>query len=261
MLYGSMDGNIAPVDELRIPVTDQGLIRGDGVFEVVRVYEGRPYALREHLERMQRSADNLRLPIDVDALRSDLDGLSEAQPGHDGLLRLFVTRGEHRVLLHEPLPQLPPVMRLATITFAPTRILDGVKSLSYAANMQATRIARGRGADEALLVRPDGVVLEAPTSAIFWTTDGGELRTPTREVGILNSITRGVVCERFDVVEGEFDIDDALGAREAFLASTSREIQSVAAIDDRELQPGPHATAASESLAEAVAEALGSAAR
>jgi branched-chain amino acid aminotransferase len=261
MLYGSMDGNIAPVDELRIPVTDQGLIRGDGVFEVVRVYEGRPYALREHLERMQRSADNLRLPIDVDALRSDLDGLSEAQPGHDGLLRLFVTRGEHRVLLHEPLPQLPPVMRLATITFAPTRILDGVKSLSYAANMQATRIARGRGADEALLVRPDGVVLEAPTSAIFWTTDGGELRTPTREVGILNSITRGVVCERFDVVEGEFDIDDALGAREAFLASTTREIQSVAAIDDRELQPGPHATAASESLAEAVAEALGSAAR
>src|SRR5512144_2998835 len=122
MLYGSMDGNIAPVDELRIPVTDQGLIRGDGVFEVVRVYEGRPYALREHVERMQRSADNLRLPIDVDALLADLDGLAEAQPGHDGLLRLFVTRGGHRVLLHEPLPQLPPVMRLATITYAPTRI-------------------------------------------------------------------------------------------------------------------------------------------
>jgi branched-chain amino acid aminotransferase len=256
MLYGSMDGNIAPVDELRIPVTDQGLIRGDGVFEVVRVYEGRPYALREHLERMQRSADNLRLPIDVDALRSDLDGLSEAQPGHDGLLRLFVTRGEHRVLLHEPLPQLPPVMRLATITFAPTRILDGVKSLSYAGNMLATRLAQERGFDEALLVTPHGRVLEGPTSSFFWVKDGA-LFTPPLDDHILASITRAKLMELIDVEERACTLDDVRAADEAFMASTVREALPVVAVDEIELAvDGPVTAEAGRVLGERIAEEL-----
>jgi branched-chain amino acid aminotransferase len=256
MLYGSMDGNIAPVDELRIPVTDQGLIRGDGVFEVVRVYEGRPYALREHLERMQRSADNLRLPIDVDALRSDLDGLSEAQPGHDGLVRLFVTRGEHRVLLHEPLPQLPPVMRLATITFAPTRILDGVKSLSYAGNMLATRLAQERGFDEALLVTPHGRVLEGPTSSFFWVKDGA-LFTPPLDDHILASITRAKLMELIDVEERACTLDDVRAADEAFMASTVREALPVVAVDEIELAvDGPVTAEAGRVLGERIAEEL-----
>jgi branched-chain amino acid aminotransferase len=256
MLYGSMDGNIAPVDELRIPVTDQGLIRGDGVFEVVRVYEGRPYALREHLEHMQRSADNLRLPIDVDALRSDLDGLSEAQPGHDGLLRLFVTRGEHRVLLHEPLPQLPPVMRLATITFAPTRILDGVKSLSYAGNMLATRLAQERGFDEALLVTPHGRVLEGPTSSFFWVKDGA-LFTPPLDDHILASITRAKLMELIDVEERACTLDDVRAADEAFMASTVREALPVVAVDEIELAvDGPVTAEAGRVLGERIAEEL-----
>src|SRR4051812_40512801 len=120
MLHGSLDGEVMPVDEMRIPVTDKGLIRGDGVFEVVRLFEGRPFAMREHLERMERSAENLRLPLDIDAVRGDIDGLAEAEPGHDGILRVFVTRDGRRVVLHEPLPRLPPVMRLATVTYAPT---------------------------------------------------------------------------------------------------------------------------------------------
>jgi branched-chain amino acid aminotransferase len=257
----SIDGLIAPTAESTISLKDDGLYRGDGAFEVIRLYSGRPFALAEHLDRLERSAAAIELEVAREALESEIAALLERHGDADAQLRLLITRGGRRIAAIEPLAAWGETVRLATVTYSPTSILDGVKSLSYGANMQATRIARGRGADEALLVRPDGVVLEAPTSAIFWTTDGGELRTPTREVGILNSITRGVVCERFDVVEGEFDIDDALGAREAFLASTTREIQSVAAIDDRELRPGAHATAASESLAEAVAEALGSAAR
>ena len=86
-------------------------------------------------------------------------------------------------------------MRLASITYSPTRILDGIKSLSYAANMLASRLAREQGFDEALLVTPHGRVLEAPTSSIFWVQDGDVL-TPPLDDHILASITRAAVIER-----------------------------------------------------------------
>jgi branched-chain amino acid aminotransferase len=256
MLYGNMDGNIAPVDELRMPVTDQGLIRGDGAFEVVRLYAGKPYALDEHLQRMQRSADNLRLPLDVAALRADLDALSDHAPGHDGLLRIFVTRGGHRVLLHEPLPDYPPVMRLATVTYAPTRILDGIKSLSYAGNMLATRLAQERGFDEALLVTPHGRVLEAPTSSFFWAQDGA-LFTPPLDDHILASITRAKLLELFDVEERSCTMDDVRAADEAFLASTVREALPIVAVDDHELAvDGPLTAECGRVLGDRIADEL-----
>jgi branched-chain amino acid aminotransferase len=67
----SLDGEIMPAADAMISATDEGLLRGDGVFEVVRVYDGRPFALEEHLARLERSARNLRLPLDVEAVRAD----------------------------------------------------------------------------------------------------------------------------------------------------------------------------------------------
>ncbi len=149
-------------------------------------------------------------------------------------------------------------MRLATVTYSPSVILTGVKSLSYAANMEATRIAQGRGADEAVLVRPDGIVLEAPTSTIFWVSPEAGLRTPSIDSGILESITRAQIARSLHVEEGEFPVEDLLGAREAFLASTVREVQPVAAIDDRPLEtPGPRTLEAEQAFRRAVEEALG----
>ena len=128
-------------------------------------------------------------------------------------------------------------------------ILTGVKSLSYAANMQATRIAQARGADEAVLVRPDGIVLEAPTSTIFWVSPEGGLRTPSISSGILESITRAQIARSLHVDEGEFSVDDLLATPEAFLASTVREVQPVAAIDGHLLEtPGPRTTEAQEAF-------------
>jgi branched-chain amino acid aminotransferase len=120
-------------------------------------------------------------------------------------------------------------------------ILNGVKSLSYAANMEATRIAEGRGADEAVLVRPDGVLLEPPTSSIFWVAAGGTLRTTALEAGVLESITRDRLIKALDVEEGEWQLDDLRGGTEAFLASTTREIQAISAVDGADLPeaPGP----------------------
>ena len=105
----SLDGEIMPADEATIPVTDEGLIRGDGVFEVIRVYDGVPFALEAHLARLERSGANIRLPVDLEAVRADLHRLlaqAGAGPDHE-LLRIMLTRGGRRILLTEPLPAMP----------------------------------------------------------------------------------------------------------------------------------------------------------
>jgi branched-chain amino acid aminotransferase len=145
-----------------------------------------------------------------------------------------VTRGGRRVLLTEPLPPTRERVRLGTVTYAPTRILDGVKSLSYAANMLATRIARERGFDEALLVTPHGRVLEAPTSSIFWVKDS-ELFTPPLSDHILASITRALVIDAAGARERSCTLEELGQANEAFLTSTTREVQPIAQIDDHPL--------------------------
>jgi branched-chain amino acid aminotransferase len=100
--------------------------------------------------------------------------------------------------------------------------------------MLASRLARERGADEALLVTPHGRVLEAPTSSIFWIKDG-DIITPPLSEHILASITRALVMELTDAREEPCTLDDVLTADEAFLTSTTREVQPVAAIDGQSL--------------------------
>jgi branched-chain amino acid aminotransferase len=230
----SLDGDIMPAAEAMIPATDDGLIRGDGVFEVVRVYDGRPFAFEQHLARLERSADNLRLAVDVEAVRADGHRLlAHAGPGPDhDLLRIVLTRGGRRLLLTEPLPQASECVRLKSVTYSPTRVLDGVKSLSYAGNMLAGRLAREQGYDDALLVTPHGRVLEAPTSSVFWV-QGDELLTPPLDEHILASITRAVVLDVTDARERVCELDQLLAADEVFIASTTREVQPVIAVDER----------------------------
>ncbi len=237
----SLDGQIMPAARATVPATDDGLLRGDGVFEVIRVYDGVPFALDDHLARLERSAANLRLALDLEAIRVDAHRLlAQAGPGpaHQAL-RIVLTRGGRRLLLTEPLHELPEAMRLASITYSPTRVLDAVKSLSYAANMLARRLAQERGYDDALLVTPHGRVLEAPTSSVFWISDGA-IRTPPLSDHILASITRGIVIEVTGAQERETTLDDVRSADEVFLASTIREVHPVIAVDDRRWAgPGP----------------------
>jgi branched-chain amino acid aminotransferase len=256
-LLACLDGAVGPADAAYIPVTDEGLLRGDGAFEVLRLYAGRPFALEDHLARLAWSAAGLRLPVDLDAIREDVARILAAHGAADGCLRIVLTRGGRRLLLTEELPDERGPARLATVAYAPSRLLDGVKSLSYAANMLATRIAQERGCDEALLVTPHGRVLEAPTSSIFWAS-GGSLYTPPLGDRILASITRARVLEVTEAVERPCSLDELLTADEAFLVSTTREAQSVAAIDDRELPlGGPLTRGAARLLRERIAAELG----
>ncbi|MGI9099133.1 MAG: aminotransferase class IV [Solirubrobacteraceae bacterium] len=257
MTLAILDGALMDAADAQIPVTDEGLLRGDGVFEVVRLYDGRPFGLDEHLERMARSAASVRLPLDLDAVRADIGSILAAADSRDGSLRVLATRGGRRIALVEPLKEMPDTVALATITYSPTRILDGVKSLSYAANMLASRLARETGADEALLVTPHGRVLEAPTTSFVYVL-GGRLYTPPLADRILDSITRRVLFAVTDVEERVTTLDDLGALDEAFLASSVREVHPVHAIDGAPIDgtPGPVTVAAAERVREHIAAEL-----
>jgi branched-chain amino acid aminotransferase len=149
----------------------------------------------------------------------------------------------------EPLPETPPVARVGTVTYSPTRVLDGLKTLSYAANMLAGRLAREQGFDEALFVTPHGRVLEGPTWSFFWVS-GGRVYTPPLEDHILASITRSYVIEECDATEQSCTLDDVAAAEEAFIASTVRVVMPIAVVDDIQLPaaPGPVTADAGERM-------------
>lgn len=254
----SVDGEISPTAAATIGLKDDGLYRGDGAFEVIRLYGGKPFALVDHLDRLGRSAAAIELEFDRRALEAEIADLLAAAGTIEGQMRLIVTRGGRRIAATEPIPAHPESVSLKTVTYCPSVILNGVKSLSYAANMQATRIAKGEGADEAVLVRPDGTVLEPPTSSIFWVSPAGELRTPALTDGVLESITRDRMIKALRVDEGSWHVDDLQTASEAFLASTTREIQPVSAVDGRsfEAAPGPRTREAQAAFAETLGREL-----
>ncbi len=254
----SVDGRISPTAEATVALKDDGLYRGDGAFEVIRLYEGAPFALVDHLDRLERSGTAIQLEFDRPALEREIEALLGELGGADGQLRLIVTRGGRRLAMTEPIPPHAETVGVATVTYSPTIVLNGVKSLSYAANMQATRLAQAQGADEAVLVQPDGTVLEPPTSSIFWVSPQGALRTPALDNGVLESITRDRLVKALNVETGTWSVADLRAAQEAFLASTTREIQSVSSIDGAALPaaPGPRTREAQEAFAATLGKEL-----
>ena len=248
---------------------DLALVRGDAVFEALRVYAGRPFRLDAHLDRLARSAEAIDLP-----LPGDLEDLATravaAAGGGDAVLRLISTRG--REGSGEGAPPAPvgregsgeggPAafaictdipgsleeerrrgLRLVLLTTATDPLvraaspwlLPGVKTISYEVNMAAQRAARARGADDAVLVGLGGELLEAPTANLWWRT-GHTLHTPSLDLGVLAGITRTVLCELapglgLKVLEGVFTAEDLAAADEAFLSSSTREIMPVVEVD------------------------------
>jgi len=253
-----LDGELTRLGEATIPAGDEGLIRGDGAFDAFPVRDGRPFARSAHLDRLERSCRALLLDCPRDLIEADIDLLlREAGPGYL-VVRTILTRGGRRLSIlesHGDPDALSRPARMLPITYEPSVVLNGVKTLSYGANMLASRQAAAAGYDEALLVATDGTVLEGPTCSVFWERDGG-LRTPSLDLGILASITRRVVLESVTVEEGRFPLHDLLAADEAFLVSTARIAQPIAAIGERSLPvaPGPETRQVHAAIERAMAE-------
>jgi 4-amino-4-deoxychorismate lyase len=238
---------------------DDGFVRGRAAFETLRVYGGRPFRLAEHLARLGRSAETIGLPAPDLADVADLARLAVAEAGAaDAVLRLYWTPGSESgpptaLALVAPIPAWIESARergqrlvaLRTPRRSAAWLLPGTKSVSYAVNMAAEREAKRRGADDAVFVDEDGIVLEGPVTNIWWRV-GRTLVTPALELGILAGETRaallGLAAERgFAVEEGSFPLADLAGAEEAFTSSSVREIMPVVELDGRPVPRGPAA--------------------
>ncbi|MEX0868708.1 MAG: aminotransferase class IV [Nitriliruptoraceae bacterium] len=252
-----MDGRVVPASEATVPLTDDGFLRGDAVFDAVLVRGGRTHLLDAHLARMRRSAQRLgiRLPV----LRHIVTDLLAAWGPRDGAIRLIVTRnGTVRGLLEAP--TWPPSITLAAIEMSWRTPLTGIKTLSYAANQMAIRAARERDADDALIV-DDGLVLELPTGAIMLVRDGVIATPDPSRLPILDSITVEAIADIAEVTFDVLTVDDLRAADEAFVVSATRPVLGVHTIvfDDNEATypaPGPQTKTLHDAFAAAIDASL-----
>lgn len=235
-----VDGRVVPASEATVPLTDEGFLRGDAVFDAMLVRGGRTHAMEDHLARLRRSAQALDLRVPV--LRQVVTDLLAAWGERDGVLRVIVTRGGNvrGLLAAAPVPASQSLMAL-DIPWGGA--LTKVKTLSYALNMWATREAARHGADDALIVR-DGYVHELPTGAIC-LVHGDVVSSPDHErLPVLDSITVAQLRHVVDVVPTVPNLDDLRSADELFVVSAARPVVPVShlLIDGEELElraPGP----------------------
>lgn len=233
-----------------ISVYDEGLLRGDGCFEAIRSYDGIAFAFAGHYQRLARSAAalDLRCPSEED-VRAWVDEL--AREGGDCIIRVLLTRGSgdsgRCVVLWQPLPAGLSPLRLLPVD-APWHPgghsweLSGVKTISYAPNMAASRLARTKGFDDALLISREGYVLEGPTFSVAWVRDGA-IETPGLDLGILDSVTgrqlfSAAAAEGLTIVSGRFWLDALAEATEVVALSTVKEVSPVIAVGENSFVPG-----------------------
>ncbi len=237
-----------------IVVTDHGLTVGDGVFEAIKVVEGRPFALTRHLDRLARSAAALGLPApDLGQLRDAVGEVLAEEPLALGRVRITYTGGPAplgsgrgdapatKVVVAAPMDPAPKTTAAASVPWPRNErgALAGVKSTSYAENVVALAEAARSGATEAVFANLAGHLCEGTGSNVGYVV-GGEVRTPTLGAGCLAGITRALLLEWYDVTEVDEPIEVLDSAEEIFLMSTTRDVQGVHRWNDRLLEaPGP----------------------
>lgn len=261
-----LNGQYLPIEEARVPVEDRGFLFADGLYEVIRVYNGRIFALEPHLRRL---ADGLR------ALRIGFTGLDELGPiaerlldenglrSGDATIYIQVTRGAAPRAHAFPSPDVPPTVYVAARPFTPYPAAyyeNGVKAITVPdtrwtrcdiktvaliANVLANQQAKEAGAFEALFVR-DGVVIEGSHSNLF-AVFGDTLVTYPASNYILAGITRSIVLDiaaelGIPVRQGPILADQLFAAGELFLSGTTTEVMPVVQVDGRPIadgRPGP----------------------
>ena len=252
-------------EERAISVLDHGMIVGDGVFETIKVENGAPFALTRHLDRLVRSAKGLGIgDPDIGAIREGVDATLEGQQLPFGRIRVTVTsgvgplgsprgdKGLTSVVITEPGDRPPNVSAIATVPWPRNEkgAIAGLKTTSYAENALMVEHALARAASEAVMPNTGGMLCEGTGSNIMYVLDG-QLVTPTLESGCLAGVTRALVLEwcqgELDLVERDEPIDVLQHADEVILVGTTRDVQAISKVDERELPaPGPITAKAQE---------------
>lgn len=264
-------GIVDPTEPV-VRADDEALLRGRAAFETLRVYSGRPFGLESHLDRLTASAVSIGLPAVERRRLQVLVGLVLPKAeGGDATLRLVWTAGPtggipSALALLNSVPDWiegarergSSAVSLLGLRAAAPWLLPGVKSTSYAVNMAAEAEARRRGADEAIFVDGDGIVLEGTVTNVWWRV-GDTLYTPSLDLGILAGVTRAAVIELaptcgYRVEEGAYPLSLLLEAEEAFTSSSVREMMPLVEIDGRPLGRGPAADELQRALRELTAK-------
>ncbi|MDP9035496.1 MAG: aminotransferase class IV, partial [Myxococcota bacterium] len=262
-----IDGVLLSPENAKVSVYDRGFLFGDAVFEVLRTYGRKPFALEEHLSRLRRSAQSvfIELPVDEPTLNSEVLAALTAVGDTDGdsYVRIVVTRGigpltldphtagcPARVILVEPVappPRAAYVSGIAVVLVPTRRAVEdtsaaGAKVTNYLPNLLALREAKGRAAQEALIVDVAGHVVEGATSNVFLVS-AGVLCTPPVHAGILAGITRASILAaaadlRIPTAERTLLPEDIYAADEVFVTSSIREVLPVVLADGRAIGGG-----------------------
>jgi len=256
-------------DDAKISVYDHGLLYGDGVFEGMRIYGGKVFRLKEHLDRLWHSAQAicLTIPISKDEMTKAVNDTVKLNKLDDGYVRLVVTRGagtlgldpnkcsDPQVIIIADTITLYPdefyengleIVSVSTIRNHPAALSPRIKSLNYLNNILAKIEGLQAGCVEALMLNHNGEVAECTGDNIFIVTRGN-LLTPPNEAGILEGITRQVAIDLaaaagINVRETPLTKHDIYTADECFLTGSAAEVVPVVKVDSRKIgdgKPGP----------------------
>jgi branched-chain amino acid aminotransferase len=272
-----INGSLVAADTARVSPFDHGLLVGDGVFETVRVYGGQPFAFTRHLDRLAHSAAGLGIAVpDFDVLRTAAKAVLDANGHTEARLRITVTggvaplgseRGDGGptiIVATSAVKPWPASVRVVVVPWARNDrgATAGLKTTSYAENVRALAYAHERGASEAIFANTHDELCEATGSNVFVVHDGA-IATPPGSSGCLLGVTRALVLELateldLTVEERPLGLDALYDADEAFLTSTTREVQPIAMVDERALPavPGPVTASLAAAFTELVARDL-----
>jgi branched-chain amino acid aminotransferase len=279
----NVDGRITPEREAVVSVFDHGFLFGEGVYEVMRTYRQRPFLYEPHMRRMRASADRIRLALptpDAEIAERIRATIAAAELPGEAYIRILVTRGVGDivydpaacpaptvVVIVKPHTELPAstyaegakIALVSVVRNHPATVNPIIKSNNLLNNALAMQEAYARGALEALMKNHRGELCECASSNIF-LVEGGTVKTPPIDAGILAGVTRAFVLELAaktgtPAIEAVLREDDIAAADEMFMTSTTREIVPVTRVDDRVVgngKPGP----VTQRLRAAFAEAL-----
>ncbi len=266
-----VNGALRDERDASVAIFDHGLTVGDGVFEAVKVIGGVPFALTRHLDRLRRSAVGLGLgEPDLRVIRAGVAEVIDAA-GNSTRARLRITvtgglspLGSERgggpltiVVALGELRQVEPVADVVTVPWVRNErgALSGLKTTSYAENVRAFAYARERGASEAIFANTAGNLCEGAGTNVFLAAQG-RLVTPPLSAGCLAGVTRALVLEWCGADEWDVPLSALAEADEAFLTSTTRNVQPIRAVDGRALPaaPGPLTRKAAAVFTERAAE-------
>lgn len=251
-----VNGRLIAAGEASTSAMDRGFLYGDGIFETIRVYTGKPFMLDAHLARMAQGCSVISLPMpNVEEIKRGVEQVLKTNGLSDAYLRITVTRGPTGSMWSD-LERSSPTVVIMSKPFIPHDFgqglrlivssfrsdernpLTGIKQTGILWKILARAEARRAGVDDALMLDTQVHVSEATSANIFWVR-GNILYTPSLDCGILPGVTRAIVLDiaheqDISAIEGKFGLDDLRAADEAFLTSSTWELAQIRSLAEKE---------------------------